>query len=169
MSRAVVKAVLRRSRTETFNHTISGLLERRVQLVHEAEALKHRLGEIGPDIAAIDRVLASLSYEGDLEAQMPRLRLAIYGCGELARAILDELRRSEGARTSRDIARAILPSGGEECDRRAVTEHTRRVPKALRVLKLNGLVHGAKDQAGNMVWVRKGAAGLLPNGCESSA
>jgi hypothetical protein len=39
-------------------------------------------------------------------------------------------------------------------DRKLLTEHTRRVSKALRVLKGRGLAHGAKDAAGNVVWTR---------------
>jgi hypothetical protein len=33
-------------------------------------------------------------------------------------------------------------------DRKLLTEHTRRVSKALRALKGRGLAHGAKDRAG---------------------
>jgi hypothetical protein len=71
---------------------------------------------------------------------------------------------------------ALLPQGHENAiaDRRAVQdtddvsgvggadggsgrvgERTRRVSKALRVLKGEGLVHGARDARGNMVWQRK--------------
>jgi len=47
-------------------------------------------------------------------------------------------------RTTTGVARDIRP----------LTEHARRVSKALRKLKSEGLVKGAKDALGNLTWNR---------------
>lgn len=142
------------ARTETFEHTISGLLKKRADLFNEAERIRDRLAEIKNDIGAVDRVLGTLGYAGDLDAQMPRQkRQVLFGRGELTRAILDELRTATGPLSSRDIARAILSVNEmDPRDRKLMTEHTRRVSKALRVLKDEGLVKAAQDARGSMVW-----------------
>lgn len=149
-----MRDTVKRARTETFEHAISGLLEKRVQLFHEAERIRDRLAEIKNDIGAVDRVLGTLGYEGDLDAAMPRQkRHVLFGRGELTRAILDVLRDAQEPMATREIARAILAVNEfDPRDRRLLTEHTRRVSKALRVLKAKGLARGSQDHAGNMVW-----------------
>ena len=136
---------------------ISGLLAKRADLFNEAERIRDRLAEIRNDIGAVDRVLGTLGYAGDLDAEMPRQkRNVLFGPGELTRAILDELRTATGPLASRDIARAILAVNEQDPrDRRLLSEHVRRVSKALRVAKLEGLVHGVSDKGGNMVWTSK--------------
>src|SRR5208283_4942184 len=105
---------------------------------------------------AIDRVLGTLGYSGDLDALMPRQkRQVLFGRGEMTRAILDELRGAEGPLGSREIARAILAVNEQDPrDRKPLTGHTRRVSKALRNLKAEGAVRGAQDERGNVVWAR---------------
>ena len=129
------------ARTEAFEHTISGLLRKRADLFNEAERIRDRLAEIKNDTSAIDRVLSTLGYTGNLDAEMPRQkRDVIFGQGELSRAILDELRDAREPMPSREIARAILAVNEQDPrDRKLMTEHTRRVSKALRVMKLRGL------------------------------
>lgn len=149
-----MRDTVKRARTETFEHAISGLLEKRVQLFHEAERIRDRLAEIKNDIGAVDRVLCTLGYEGDLDAAMPRQkRHVLFGRGELTRAILDVLRDAQEPMATRDIARAILAVNEQEPrDRRLLTEHTRRVSKALRILKSHGLMRSLQDTHGSSVW-----------------
>ncbi len=136
---------------------ISGLLANRAVLFNEAERIRDRLAEIRNDIGAVDRVLGTLGYAGDLDAEMPRQkRNVLFGPGELTRPILDELRTATGPLASRDIARAILAVNEQDPrDRKLLTEPTRQVSKALRILKGRGLAHGVRDQAGNVVWGTK--------------
>jgi hypothetical protein len=44
---------IRLSRTETLEHTISGLLKKRADLFNEVEQLRERLAELPNDIGAI--------------------------------------------------------------------------------------------------------------------
>jgi hypothetical protein len=103
------------TRTETFEHTISGLLTKRADLFNEAERIRDRLAEIKNDIGAIDRTLNVLGYSGDLDAAMSRQkRVVIFGRGELTKAIMGELRNAEGPLSSRDIAREIVTMQGND-------------------------------------------------------
>ncbi|MCB1392959.1 hypothetical protein [Nitrobacter sp.] len=51
---------IRLARTETYEHTISGLLKKRADLFNEAERIRDRMAEIKNDIGALDRVLGTL-------------------------------------------------------------------------------------------------------------
>jgi hypothetical protein len=145
---------IRPARTETFEHTISGLLAKRADLFNEAIHLRDRIAEIKNDVSAIDRVLGTLGYKGDLDAAMPRQkRDVIFGKGELTRAILDELRERGESLTSRQIAQSVVALRGDDArDRKYVTELTKRVSKALRALRVEGTVHQTVDTKGNVQW-----------------
>jgi hypothetical protein len=99
-------------------------------------------------------VLGTLGYTGDLDAQMPRQRRqVIFGKGELTRSILDELRNAIRPLGSREIAQAIVALSGQDArDRGTITEITRRVSKALRILKEEGL-RSSVDPKGNLRWM----------------
>lgn len=139
---------IKRSRTETFEHIISGLLTKRAALFNEATRIRDRLAEIKNDIGALNRVLGTLGYTGDLDAEMPRQkREVIFGRGELTRAILAELRGVDGMLTSREVAQGVLALSGQDArDRKLLTDHTRRVSKALRVLRENNAVRSSIDK-----------------------
>ena len=103
----------RPTRTDTYEHTISGLLTKRREMLTEAERIRDRLAEIRNDIQALDRTLATLGFSGDLEGMMPRQkRHVIFGRGELVRAILDEL-GCRTASTIREIAQALVATKGD--------------------------------------------------------
>jgi hypothetical protein len=142
------------ARTDTYEHTMSGLLAKRADLFNEAEIIRDRLAEIKNDIGAIDRVLGSLGYTGDLDAAMPRQkREVIFGRGELTRAVLDELRGASGPLTSREIAQSVVAMSGHDArDRKYISELTRRVSKALRALREDDVVRSGTDHKGNVMW-----------------
>jgi Mg2+ and Co2+ transporter CorA len=146
---------IRLARTDTYEHTITGLLKKRADLFNEAIRIRDRLAEIKNDIGALDRVLGTLGYTGDLDAEMPRQkREVLFGRGELTRAILDELRDAPGPLGSREIAQAIVALNGQDArDRRTITELTKRVSKALRSLKQRSAVCSVLGQVGNLLWL----------------
>lgn len=145
---------IKRSRTDTFEHTINGLLTKRADLYHEAERIRDRMAAIKNDIAALDRVLGTLGYTGDLNKEMPRQKHErLFGQGELTRAILDVLRDATEPMATRDIAREIIAVNEQDArDRRLLTEVTRRVSKALRVQKERGSVQMVMDHVGLATW-----------------
>jgi len=140
------------ARTETFEHTISGLLTKRAELLCEAEELRERIAAIRNDIDAMDRILAALGYKGDLDAMMPRQkRYVVFGRNQLAKQVLTVLRKAGGPLSSRQIAEKImLEIGLDPKDRKATTDFVRRVGKALRSYD-NGTV--TKERVvGGVVW-----------------
>lgn len=145
---------IKRSRTETFEHTINGLLTKRADLFNEAERIRDRMAEIKNDIGALDRVLNTLGYTGDLDAEMPRQkRQVLFGRGELTRAILDELRDAPRPLGSREIAQAIVALNGQDArDRRLLTDVTRRTSKALKILVEGGSVRRKQQPDRYVVW-----------------
>lgn len=149
-----MERTLKPARTDTFEHTITGLLKKRADLWNEAERIRDRLAEIKNDVGALDRVLGTLGYTGDLEAVMPRQkREVLFGKGELTGAVCRELRGAERPLRSREIAESIVALKGEDArDRRYVSELTKRVSKALRRLRDEGEVRSRKDERGNLLW-----------------
>lgn len=154
---ADMQTPIRPARTDTFEHTISGLLTKRADLFNEAERIRDRLAEIRNDIGALDRVLGTLGYKGDLDAAMPRQkREVIFGRGELSRAIYEELRNADGPLTSRDIARSIVALRGDDArDRKCLSELTKRVSKALRGMRQANQVAMFNDRGQGLVWQRR--------------
>jgi hypothetical protein len=145
---------IRLARTETFEHTINGLLTKRADLFNEAIRIRDRLAEIKNDIGALDRVLGTLGYTGDLDAEMPRQkREVLFGRGELTRSILDELRGASRPLGSREIAQAIVALSGQDArDRKLISDLTKRVSKALRVLNSEALIHRKTATDQRVVW-----------------
>jgi hypothetical protein len=145
---------IRPARTETYEHTISGLLSKRREMLTEAGRLRDRLAEIRNDLQALDRTLETLGFKGDLEGMMPRQkRQVIFGRGELVRAILDELRGADRPLRSREIAQALIAvQGNDPRDQRYIADLTRRVGKALRPLTACGSIMSARDQHGGVLW-----------------
>jgi hypothetical protein len=143
-----------RHSTDTYEHTISGLLQKRVELFHEAQRIRDRLAAIKNDIGALDRTLTTLGYEGDLDAMMPRQkRDVLFGRGELSRAIIEELRDAPAPMISRQIAQAIVAVSGQDArDRRLVAELTKRVGQACRSLAVDGRLQRKQDSKSNVLW-----------------
>jgi hypothetical protein len=148
---------IRLSRTDTYQHAISGLLKKRADLFNEAIRIRDRLAEIKNDIGALDRVLGTLGYTGDLDAEMPRQkREVLFGRGELTRAILDELRGAVAPMGSREIAQAIVALNGQDArDRKTISDLTKRVSKALRSLRDSGNVRSRINGSGSLIWLLK--------------
>jgi len=141
-------------KSDTYEHTISGMLTKRAELLGEAETLRDRLAAIKNDLDAMDRILVNvMGYQGDLDAQMPRQkRHVIFGRGELTRAVLNVLRRNQKPMTSRQIAQEIVSDSGMDArDRKYVSDLTKRVGKACRQYP-SGTIKKAADGHGNVVW-----------------
>jgi len=145
---------LKPSKTEAFEHTINGLLTKRAELFNEAERLRDRTAEIKNDVAALDRVLGTLGYTGDLDSIMPRQKVVrLFGQGELLRACLRELRHADGPLTSREIARNIVELRGDDPnDRKYLSDMTRRISKCLRKERAAGHVRARQHSGKALVW-----------------
>jgi len=145
---------LKPSRTQAYEHTINGLLTKRADLWNEAERLRDRQAEIKNDVVALDRVLGTLGYTGDLDAIMPRQKVVrLFGQGELLRACLHELRHADGPMTSREIARNIVELRGDDPnDRKYLSDMTRRISKCLRNEREAGNVKARQHSGRALTW-----------------
>lgn len=77
----------------------------------------------------------------------------LFGRGELTRGILDMLREATAPITSQEVVQFVFSLTGHDArDRRLMTEHTRRVSKALRTLAQSSGVRRASDKLGNVTW-----------------
>jgi hypothetical protein len=67
---------------------------------------------------------------------------------------LGELREAPRPMGSREIAQAIVAMTGQDArDRKFITEMTKRVSKALRILKEDGNVRAIIGNRGNLSWM----------------
>lgn len=91
--------------TKGYEHTISGRLKKRSELMGDAQSLRAQQAEVANSIDSIDYVLKSLGYQGDLNGIRPRSTRAVYfHRNELRRFLIDELRNADGPLSARDLA-----------------------------------------------------------------
>jgi hypothetical protein len=135
-----------RTSTETYEHTINGLLQKRKEIMEEMAVARERMGLMANDIEAIDRVLARLGYEGILETALQAPRHIIFYRGQLRQWILTQL-RERGAATSRQLAeRLAAVQCRDKSDRRMMEDLTGRIGKALAHMKNARMVDSTKKE-----------------------
>lgn len=139
-----------------YQNTISGLLKRRAELMADARELRERMAVVGNDIAALDRTLETLGYQGDLKAPMgtqPSTRVVYFHRNELRRFCLDELRKACGPVSSRELAEKVIAfEGRDPRDRRLRVDMGRRIGKSLKLLRQQGIASSKRNDAGQLVW-----------------
>ena len=124
--------------TNTYDHTISGLLRRRSELMGEAMSLREELARVGNTIESLDHVLRSMGYDEPLDGMRPRSnRVVFFARNELRRFLIDELRKANGQPiTARDMAEKIMRQEGKDPRDRAMrNDMVKRVGKALMLLR----------------------------------
>jgi len=127
--------------TETYEHTISGLLQRRHELLQEMAAMREHMAALTNDIQALDHVLSNLGYKGNEIEPTPRVpRLVLFYRGQLQQFLLNELRQL-GEATTRDLALKIMQREEKDVrDQRLVHDFISRIGKALQRLQNVSLV-----------------------------
>lgn len=141
--------------TDSYTNTISGLLRKRSEMMGEAQRLREALAIVGNDIEALDRVLETLGYQGELKGVTPRgNRVVFFARNELRRFCLDELRKADETISARDLAEKIIALEGKDLrDRRLRNDMVKRVGKSLKLLRHQGLATSKRD-SGGLVWLR---------------
>jgi hypothetical protein len=127
----------------------SSLLKRRAELMADARELRERMAVVGNDIAALDRTLETLGYQGEMPApvgvQSSTSVVYLHRNG-LPRFCLDELRKADGKVTTRDLVeKAIRLEGRDPRDRRLRNDMVRKIGKSLKLLRTQGAVHSARS------------------------
>jgi hypothetical protein len=140
--------------TETYEHTINGLLQRRHELLQEMAAMREHLAALTNDIQALDHVLSNLGYKGKEIELAPRVpRLVLFYRGQLQQFLLNELRQL-GAATTRDLALKVMQREEKDIrDQRLVHDFISRIGKALqRMQNVNLVACTRSKKRGQNLW-----------------
>lgn len=142
-----------RHKTETYQHTINGLLQKRSEMMEEIAITRERLAVLSNDIESMDRVLERLGYSGDIQLTPRVPRIVLFYRGELRQFLLRQL-REHGAMTSRRLAENLIQIEGKDArDRRMLSDVVRRIGKALRQMQDAKIVIGTKTKSmGEYSW-----------------
>ncbi len=139
---------LRAARTDTYKHTISGLLRRRAEMLGEAKVLRERLAVVTNAIVSLDEVLHAFGYEGDLETMRPKgVNRNGFARNKLRRFLLDELRKAKEPVTIRKLTEIVMASRGMDMrDLHLLQDTVRKVRRGLQTLERHGTVRGRRTQ-----------------------
>ncbi|MGB6547316.1 MAG: hypothetical protein WBF24_00610 [Xanthobacteraceae bacterium] len=138
-----------RTSTETYEHTINGLRQKRAELMQEIAVLSERLGVLTNDVDAINHVLARLgdTQKFDVTTRVPRI--VLFYRGQLQQFLLTQL-RERGPPTTRDLCeRLVQLENRDKRDQRMMADIVSRVGKALRRMHQRGAVVGIKAKTMN--------------------
>ncbi|WP_133170148.1 hypothetical protein [Kumtagia ephedrae] len=139
---------------ETYEHTIAGLLRKRGEMLASLADLREQLAVLSNDIEAIERILETLGYQGDLPTKATRApRIVLFYRGEL-RQFLRQSLQEYGPSTSRQLAERLVHLEGKDArDRRMMNDIVKRMGKALRQMRDSGIVtRTAEKVRGEFVW-----------------
>ena len=137
-----------------YEHTISGLLKKRSELMGEAQSLRAHMAEVANAIDSIDHVLRSLGFQEDLDGMKPRSNRVVYfHRNELRRFLIDELRNADSPITARDLAEKIIGLEGKDSrDRQLRNDMVKRVGKSLKLLRQQGVARSERIEGG-LCWL----------------
>jgi hypothetical protein len=120
-----------RRTTETYQHTISGLLQKRGELMEEIATARERLAVLSNDVESLDRVLETLGYSGDVKLTPRVPRIVLFYRGELRQFLAGQL-REHGPLTTRTMAENLMRIEHKDSrDRRMLNDIVKRMGKAL--------------------------------------
>lgn len=91
-------------------HGISALVNKKARLLGEIDAHHEKIASLKSDIKVLDRAMTILEPETSEEVLQPKPKRTVkrhFKAGELKKAILNELRRSEKPLTIRELAITI--------------------------------------------------------------
>ena len=137
-----------------FQHTISGLLTKRSQVIQTLRDAEFALADAQADVAAIDRALKLVGFKDDPRPYMPkRKNRRIFKKGEMLRSAYDVLRAADGPLSSREICLKLLSDKGlEALDKKTINQVTSRVYKALMIEQEAGRVVMVKVSGQSVTW-----------------
>lgn len=124
-----------------YDNAISGLLRKRGEMLANLADLREQIAVQSNDIEAIERILETLGYSGDLPTKATRApRIVLFYRGEL-RQFLRQSLQEHGPSTSRQLAERLIHLEGKDArDRRMMNDIVKRMGKALRQMQDNRIV-----------------------------
>ena len=146
---------MKHTHTDTYEHTISGLLGKRSEMLEEAAILREKQGVLANDLEALERTLRTFGYQGEFGYEERAPRVSLFYRGELREFVMRHLK--EGPQTTRQITEALLRMEGKSPDdRRMLADVTRRIGKSLRLMQASNYVQRRKPNGEkHYVWFLK--------------
>ena len=137
-----------------FQHTISGLLTKRSQVVQTLRDAEYALADAQADVDALDRALKLMGFKDDPRPYMPkRKNRRIFKKGEMLSGAYAVLREADGPLSSREICLKLLSDKGFDLsDKKIVNQVTSRVYKALLREKDAGRVKAHQQGGRSQSW-----------------
>ncbi|MGQ2905865.1 MAG: hypothetical protein ACT6RL_18875 [Neoaquamicrobium sediminum] len=87
---------------ETYEHAISGLLRKRGEMLANMADLREQIAVLSNDLEALERILETLGYEGELPTKATRVpRVVLFYRGELRGFLRQSLKEHGRQRRSR--------------------------------------------------------------------
>jgi hypothetical protein len=142
-----------RTSTETYEHTINGLRQKRAELMQEIAMLQEKLGTLANDLDAVNHVLTRFGDTQKIDVTTRVPRIVLFYRGQLQQFLLTEL-REHGPATTRDLCeRLVQLENKDKRDQRMMADIISRVGKALRRMHQSGLIAGTKTKTmGQYLW-----------------
>lgn len=136
-------------------HTIAGLIRKRAEIAGELEAAQTRVRQLIIDIDNVDATIRLFAPDIDLEEIRPKpvppRHTAFHG--EISRAILNTLRQTGMALTTKDLALRVMADRGLNiADPRLTRTVQKRVGASLRNLRARGSVRSGQGSGSNLRW-----------------
>jgi chorismate mutase len=142
-----------RKSTDTYEHTINGLLQKRKEIIEEMASVRERLGLLANDVEAIDRVLQRLGYDGSLEMNPHVPRFVLFYRGQLREWLANQLRERGPATSSVLAGRLVDLQHKDKNDKRLMQDITSRIGSALRHMQAARLVEAKQlTKRGENTW-----------------
>jgi hypothetical protein len=116
--------------------------------------LREQIAVDSRDLQAIERILETMGYQGDLPTVASRAPLIVlFYRGEL-RQFLRQSLKEHGPSTSRQLAEWLIQLEGKDArDRRMMNDIVKRMGKALRQMRDTGMItRAAAKVRGEFVW-----------------
>ncbi|WP_127595709.1 hypothetical protein [Nitratireductor alexandrii] len=130
------------------------MLRKRGEMLANLADLREQIAVQSNDLEAMERILETLGYQGDLPTIATRApRIVLFYRGEL-RAFLRQSLKEHGPSTSREMAERLIQIEGKDSrNRRMMNDIVKRMGKALRQMQDAGIVTRTSEKVrGEFIW-----------------
>jgi hypothetical protein len=141
--------------TQENQHTIAGLLRKRKEMAGIIEDMQIRMRQQIIDLDALDQTIRLFAPDIDLEEIKPSPVPPRHSAfrGEIARLILNALRETGRAMTSKELSHHVMTERGlNVSDKRLVRTMTKRIGACLKHYKHKGTLHAKRGPGSFLLW-----------------
>jgi len=136
-------------------HVLSGLIRKRAEIAGELEAAQNRVRQLIMDIDSVDATIRLFAPDIDLAEIRPKPLPPRHAAwkGEISRPIMNVLRETGMALTTKDIALRVMTERGLNVGDQGLTRTVhKRVGAALRHLRARGTLRSGFGKGSGVTW-----------------